>query len=63
VQNKRSESWDLEEVDQRLETAMTRAFHRVAYFAREHRCDWRTAAYGLSLQSLATAYSERGIFP
>ena len=63
VQNKRSEQWDLEEVDQRLETAMTRAFHRVMYFARERRCDWRTAAYGLALQSLGTAYAERGIFP
>lgn len=63
VQNKRSESWDLEEVDRRLEIAMSRAYHRVMYFAREHKCDARTAAYALALQNLGTAYAERGIFP
>ena len=36
VQNKRSESWDLAEVDERLERAMTRAYHRVMFYAREH---------------------------
>jgi glutamate dehydrogenase (NAD(P)+) len=63
VQNKRSEGWDLVEVDERLERAMTRAYHRVMYFARERDVDARTAAYCLALQHLLTVYEERGIFP
>ncbi len=63
VQNKRSESWELEEVDRRLENAMSRAYHRVMYFSREHGCDARIAAYCLALQNIGTAYAERGIFP
>jgi glutamate dehydrogenase (NAD(P)+) len=63
VQNRRSETWDLEEVDHRLELAMTRAYHRVMYVAREKEIDPRIAAYCLALESLATAYNERGIFP
>lgn len=63
IQNKRSETWDLEEVDQRLEVAMKRAYGRVRYFARHKNCSPRTAAYALALQTLATAYAERGIFP
>jgi len=63
VQNKRSETWELAEVDRRLEHAMTRAYHRVMYFARERKVGTRLAAYSLALQQLATAYEERGIFP
>ncbi|QQR90833.1 MAG: Glu/Leu/Phe/Val dehydrogenase [Myxococcales bacterium] len=63
VQNKRSETWDLEEVDARLERAMKRAYQRVAHAARELDCSPRLAAYGLALRTLKTAYSERGIFP
>jgi glutamate dehydrogenase (NAD(P)+) len=63
VQNKRSEQWELDEVERRLLSAMQRAYHRVMFFAREHRVRPRVAAYGLALQSLATAYGERGIFP
>lgn len=63
VQNRRSETWDLEEVDQKLEQAMKSAYHRVMYFAREHRVQPRIAAYCLALENLTTAYSERGIFP
>jgi len=62
-QNKRSERWDLEEVDQKLHKAMTEAYHRVYYFAREKGCSARVAAYGIALQNLMGAYEERGIFP
>ncbi|MCA9600592.1 MAG: Glu/Leu/Phe/Val dehydrogenase, partial [Myxococcales bacterium] len=63
VQNRRSERWELEEVDARLEKAMKHTYHRVMHFAREHHCDPRIAAYALALQSIKTAYEERGIFP
>jgi glutamate dehydrogenase (NAD(P)+) len=63
VQNRRSEKWDLEEVDARLEKAMKGTYHRVMHFAREHNCPPRIAAYAIALGSLKTAYEERGIFP
>jgi len=34
VQNKRSEHWTLEEVDERLESAMKNAYREVSQFAR-----------------------------
>ena len=63
VQNKRSESWDLEEVDGRLETAMKRAYNEVVSFSRNKDCDLRIAAYCLALDRLQTVYRERDIFP
>ncbi|MFW5925193.1 MAG: Glu/Leu/Phe/Val family dehydrogenase [Myxococcota bacterium] len=63
VQNKRSERWPLEEVDRRLADAMRRAYYRVMFFSRERGMSPRLAAYGLALQSIETAYRERGIFP
>ncbi len=63
IQNKRSESWDLEEVDLKLERKMKRAYGRVMTFAREKGVSNRIAAYALALGALKTAYSERGIFP
>jgi glutamate dehydrogenase (NAD(P)+) len=63
VQNKRSETWDLEEVDTRLESAMKRAYRRVVTFAKENNVDLRIAAYSLALKNISIAYAERGIFP
>lgn len=63
VQNKRSESWSLEEVDARLEAAMKRAYREVVTFAREKHCDLRIAAYALALGRIETVYLEREIFP
>jgi glutamate dehydrogenase (NAD(P)+) len=63
VQNKRSESWDLEEVDNRLEHAMKRSYGEVVNFARQRDVDLRVAAYGLALDRLQTVYRERDIFP
>ncbi len=63
VQNKRSESWTEEEVDERLERAMTRAYEEVSAMARSHKTDFRIAAYGLALQRIEAVYKEREIFP
>jgi glutamate dehydrogenase (NAD(P)+) len=63
VQNKRSETWSLEEVDDRLERAMTDAYERVEHFAETHQCDFRLACYGVALERLARAYVDREIFP
>lgn len=63
VQNRRSEKWSIEEVDSRLESAMRWAYQRVFDFGSTHRCDLRTACYGVALERIAQAYLERGIFP
>lgn len=63
IQNKRSESWSLEEVDDKLERAMKRAYRDVVTFSREHACDLRVAAYALALQRIESVYREREIFP
>ena len=63
LQNKRSESWDLEEVDAKLYKKMVNAYERVRDAARTYSTDWRTAAYVIALTRLAKVYKERGIFP
>ncbi len=63
LQNKRSEYWDLEQVDTKLKNRMLCAYERVDTAAKKHDTDWRTAAYIVALSRLARAYKERGIFP
>ena len=63
VQNRNSEHWDTEEVQRRLLLMMRRAYQRTMFYAAEKRVDPRIAAYSLALESLATSYAERGIFP
>ena len=63
VQNKRSEHWTLEEVDERLESAMKNAYREVSQFARSRKCDLRIAAYALALSRLEVVYKQREIFP
>jgi glutamate dehydrogenase (NAD(P)+) len=63
VQNKRSESWTLDEVDGRLEKAMKRAYREVGELARQKKTSLRVAAYAVALQRIAAAYGEREIFP
>jgi glutamate dehydrogenase (NAD(P)+) len=63
LQNKRSERWDLEEVEDRLAKRMTRTFLAVTEYAAQKKCDWRMAAMGIALDRIAKAYAERGIFP
>ncbi len=63
LQNKRSEFWDLEEVDCKLRKKIASAYKRVRDKAAELNTDWRTAAYVLALTRLETVYKERGIFP
>jgi glutamate dehydrogenase (NAD(P)+) len=63
LQNKRSEYWDLEQVDSKLKNRMLCAYERVANAAQKYNTDWRTAAYIVALSRLARAYKERGIFP
>jgi glutamate dehydrogenase/leucine dehydrogenase len=63
LQNKRSERWDLEEVEERLAKRMKRTFLAVSEYSAQKKCDWRMAAMGIALDRIGKAYSERGIFP
>ena len=54
---------NLEEVDARLERMMKRTYQRVFSMARDRGISMRIAAYALALESLMTAYDQRGIFP
>ena len=63
LQNKRSEFWDLEEVDSKLHKKIVNAYTRVKNTAQEYNTDWRTAAYIVALLRLEMCYKERGIFP
>ncbi len=63
LQNKRSESWELDEVEFKLRKKILGAYERVRDLAASSAVDWRTAAYMLALSRLETVYRERGIFP
>ncbi|MBN2465352.1 Glu/Leu/Phe/Val dehydrogenase, partial [candidate division WOR-3 bacterium] len=63
LQNKRSESWELQEVDCKLYRRIVDAYARVRETAQQYRVDWRTAAYVVALVRLEKVYRERGIFP
>ena len=63
LQNKRSEAWELEEVDLKLHKKLTRAYENVDEVARDRAIDRRTAAYIVALQRLEKVYQELGIYP
>ena len=63
LQNKRSEFWELEEVDRKLHRLIIGGYERVRAAAKKYKTDWRTAAYIVALARLEKVYKERGIFP
>jgi glutamate dehydrogenase (NAD(P)+) len=50
-------------VNSGLEETMVSGFHQMRAFALEKGADFRSAALATSIQKVATAYHERGIFP
>jgi glutamate dehydrogenase (NAD(P)+) len=63
VQNKKSEHWELEEVDRKLEAKIKKAFRRVWTWKGERNQSSRTAAFALALERIRSAYIQREIFP
>jgi glutamate dehydrogenase (NAD(P)+) len=63
LQNKRSERWDFEDVQARLERRMRHTYGTVRQYANQKGYDHRTACYALALERLQLSYRERGIFP
>jgi len=63
IQNKRSETWELQKVDARLQSMMKRAYYKTRMKARQLDLDNRRAALGLAVKRIETVYHERGVFP
>lgn len=63
VQNRRSESWSLGEVETKLESAMRAAAQHMYDVARRYGCSLRIACYVAALERLQQTYEQRGIFP
>jgi glutamate dehydrogenase (NAD(P)+) len=63
VQNKRSEHWELAEVDIQLERRMRAVYHAVRSFSNQHKVPARIAAYAVALQRIERVYKDRGIWP
>ncbi|HET8839946.1 MAG TPA: Glu/Leu/Phe/Val dehydrogenase [Ktedonobacteraceae bacterium] len=63
VQDLQSFFWGVEEITQKLEVIMNRAFDAVAEKARTYGCDLRLAANMLAIARVAEATQIRGIYP
>ncbi len=63
VQDLQSFFWDEDEVNQRLQKVMSRAYQSVARTADDHNVSLRTAAHILAISRVADATRTRGIFP
>src|SRR5207244_12122312 len=63
VQDLQSFFWGVEEITQKLEVIMNRAFDSVAAKSEEHHCDLRLAANMLAISRVAEATQIRGIYP
>ncbi len=63
VQSLQQFFWSLEEVEQRLEEIMVKAFDRVWETAQEEGVDMRTAAHMVAMKKIVRAYEVRGIYP
>jgi len=63
LQNKRSEAWELDEVDGKLHGKIVGAYDRVEEARRQYGVDARTGALIVALKKLEAVYEQRGIFP
>jgi len=62
VQDRHGYFWSEQEVNERLETRMTAAFETVLRTALRYRVDWRTAAYVVAIDRVATVTRMRGMY-
>jgi glutamate dehydrogenase (NAD(P)+) len=62
VQNNQRFYWELDEVNQRLEKVMRKAYQRVTGFAEARKLDHRTAAFLLAIREVGSATAMRGLY-
>ena len=60
VQNLTGDTWTLEEVQNKQETMMTKAFNEIWELKEEHQVDLRTTAYMISIKKVADAMKLSG---
>ena len=63
VQNLEREHWPVEEVNQKLEAKMIKAFNDVYKSAKKEKCEMRTAALMLGVGRVAEAIKTLGLWP
>src|SRR5207302_4305889 len=63
VQDIQQYLWTEQQVNQKLEELMLRAFHRVRSLARERKLRMRTAALSLGIEKVAKEKLRRGLYP
>ena len=63
VQNLEREHWPVEEVNQKLEAKMVKAFNDVYKSAKKEKCEMRTAALMLGVGRVADAIKTLGFWP
>lgn len=63
VQNTQKLFWSEEDINKKLDSVMTRAFHEVYQLARSEGVHMRTAALMLAVGRVAKAKQLRGVFP
>ncbi|MCM8542121.1 MAG: Glu/Leu/Phe/Val dehydrogenase [Lentisphaeraceae bacterium] len=63
IQNKTANYWVEERVHNELKRIITTAYSEVSIYSTKHETDMRTACFIKALNSLATVYEQRGIFP
>ncbi|MGD1997744.1 MAG: Glu/Leu/Phe/Val dehydrogenase [Candidatus Dependentiae bacterium] len=62
-QNRQSETWEEELVDERLRKVMTRSAERVLKTAERLNCNMRIASYAAAIEQIDKVYAMRGVFP
>ena len=62
-QNRQSETWEEEYVDDCLKRTMTRAAERVLNMAKRLDCNMRIASYAAAIEHLDKVYEMRDVFP
>jgi len=63
AQNRRSETWPTQQVEEKLETAMKLAYREVTQLARSRNLSLRVACYAAAMGRLQAVYRERDLFP
>ena len=62
VQNNQRLSWEREEVIERLEKVLRKAYDRVSGLAEARKLDHRTAAFVLAIREVGSATAMRGLY-
>ena len=62
LQNKRSEYWNKEKVNEKLDIQMTKIFNNVYEYAQKKSISLRSSAYVLSLRNIEQVYKNKSIF-